>query len=148
MNAKKWLQHCATEAQLRQFNDEGYLIVEDALSPDLLARLNDAVDRVEARERETKGLKSDALLKKFRTIVEDDVFLELLDNPKTFPLIMGYFGMEYTALHLPSNRISTRAKERQDTPGRLASRRRATRARNGTSPPALIAKNQLLVKQC
>ena len=58
MDAKKWLQHCATEAQLRQFNDEGYLIVEDALSPDLLARLNDAVDRVEAKERETKGLKS------------------------------------------------------------------------------------------
>ena len=55
MDAKKWLQYCATEAQLRQFNDEGYLIVEDALSPDLLARLNDAVDRVESREREAQG---------------------------------------------------------------------------------------------
>ncbi|MCY3871684.1 MAG: phytanoyl-CoA dioxygenase family protein [Gemmatimonadetes bacterium] len=86
------MQHCATEAQLRQFNDEGYLIVEDALSPDLLARLNDAVDRVEAREREAKGLKPDALLKKFRTVVEDDVFLELLDNPKTFPLLWDILG--------------------------------------------------------
>ncbi|MDE2830230.1 MAG: phytanoyl-CoA dioxygenase family protein [Gemmatimonadota bacterium] len=92
MDEKKWLQHCATEAQLRQFNDEGYLIVEDALSPDLLARLNDAVDRVEAREREEKGLKPDALLKKFRTVVEDDVFLELLDNPKTFPLLWDILG--------------------------------------------------------
>ena len=92
MDAKKWLQYCATEAQLRQFNDEGYLIVEDALSPDLLARLNGAVDRVEAREREAKGLKSDALLGKFRTVVEDDAFLELLDNPKTFPLLWDILG--------------------------------------------------------
>ena len=92
MDAKKWLQYCATEAQLKQFNDEGYLIVEDALSPDLLARLNDAVDRVEAREREAKGLKSDALLGKFRTVVEDDAFLELLDNPKTFPLLWDILG--------------------------------------------------------
>ena len=92
MDAKNWLQYCATEAQLKQFNDEGYLIVEDALSPDLLARLNDAVDRVEARERETKGLKSDALLSKFRTVVEDDAFLELLDNPKTFPLLWDILG--------------------------------------------------------
>ena len=92
MDAKKWLQYCATEAQLKQFNDEGYLIVEDALSPDLLARLNDAVDRVEAKERETKGLKSDALLGKFRTVVEDDAFLELLDNPKTFPLLWDILG--------------------------------------------------------
>ncbi len=92
MDAKKWLQYCATEAQLRQFNDEGYLIVEDALSPDLLARLNDAVDRVESREREAKGLKSNALLGKFRTVVEDDAFLELLDNPKTFPLLWDILG--------------------------------------------------------
>ena len=92
MDAKKWLQYCATEAQLRQFNDEGYLIVKDALSLDLLARLNDAVDRVEAKERETKGLKSDALLGKFRTVVEDDTFLELLDNPKTFPLLWDILG--------------------------------------------------------
>ena len=92
MDAKNWLQHCATDAQLGQFNDEGYLIVEDALSPDLLARLNDAVDRVEAKERETKGLKSDAMLSKFRTVVEDDTFLELLDNPKTFPLLWDILG--------------------------------------------------------
>lgn len=92
MDAKKWLQHCATESQLRQFNDEGYLIVEDALSPDLLARLNDAVDRVEVKEREIKGLESDALLSKFRTVVEDDAFLELLDNPKTFPLLWDILG--------------------------------------------------------
>ena len=92
MDAKNWLRYCATEAQLRQFNDEGYLIVEDALSPDLLARLNEAVDRVEAKRRAEQGLRPDALLSAFRTVVEDDAFLDLLDNPKTFPLLWDILG--------------------------------------------------------
>lgn len=92
MDAKNWLQYCATEAQLRQFNDEGYLIVEDALSSDMLARLNEAVDRVEAKKRAEQGLKPDGLLSAFRTVVEDDAFLDLLDNPKTFPLLWDILG--------------------------------------------------------
>lgn len=92
MDAKNWLQYCATEAQLRQFNDEGYLIVEDALAPDMLARLNEAVDRVEAKKRAEQGLKPDDLLSAFRTVVEDDAFLDLLDNPKTFPLLWDILG--------------------------------------------------------
>lgn len=92
MDAKNWLQYCATEAQLRQFNDEGYLIVEDALSPEMLARLNDAVDRVEAKKLAEQGLKPDGLLSAFRTVVEDDAFLDLLDNPKTFPLLWDILG--------------------------------------------------------
>ncbi len=92
MDAKNWLQYCATEAQIRQFDDEGYLIVEDALSHDMLTRLNEAVDRVEAREREAQGLALDDMLIKFRTVVEDDAFLDLLDNPKTFPLLWDILG--------------------------------------------------------
>lgn len=92
MDEKNWLQYCATEEQLKQFNDEGYLIVEDALSPDLLGRLNEAVDRVEAKERAEQGLSPDDMLAKFRTVVEDDTFLDLLDNPKTFPLLWDILG--------------------------------------------------------
>ncbi|MBT5830693.1 MAG: hypothetical protein HOH77_10915, partial [Candidatus Latescibacteria bacterium] len=92
MNEKEWLTHVATEEQLRQFNDEGYLIVEDALSPELLGRLNTAVDRVEKMERESKGLGPDDMFSKFRTVVEDDTFLDLLDNPKTFPLLWDILG--------------------------------------------------------
>lgn len=92
MIEKEWLKHVTTEEQLRQFNDEGYLIVEDALSSDLLERLNAAVDRVEKMERETKGLGPDDMVVKFRTVVEDDTFLDLLDNPKTFPLLWDILG--------------------------------------------------------
>ena len=92
MDAKNWLKYVATKDQLERFNEEGYLVVEDALSPDLLARLNEAVDRVEKRERETKGLGADDMVIKFRTVAEDDTFLDLLDNPKTFPLLWDILG--------------------------------------------------------
>ncbi|MFT5369293.1 MAG: ectoine hydroxylase [Candidatus Latescibacterota bacterium] len=92
MDEKNWLKYVATEEQLRQFNDEGYLIVEDALSPELLGRLNAAVDRVEKIEREAKALGPNDMMAKFRTVVEDDAFLDLLDNPKTFPLLWDILG--------------------------------------------------------
>lgn len=92
MDAKNWLQHCATEDQLKQFDDAGYLIVEDALSSDMLKQMNDAVDRVEARERAAQALSPDDMLIKFRTVLEDDAFLDLLDNPKTFPLLWDILG--------------------------------------------------------
>lgn len=92
MDAHNWLQYVATEEQLRKFNEEGYLVVEDALSPELLGRLNDAVDRVEKRERKANDLGPDDMVIKFRTVVEDDTFLDLLDNPKTFPLLWDILG--------------------------------------------------------
>ena len=33
-----WLQYCATEEQLKHFDEQGYLIVEDALEPDMVER--------------------------------------------------------------------------------------------------------------
>lgn len=92
MDPNTWLQYSATEEQIQKFNDEGYLIVEDALSPEMVAKLNKAVDKVEEKERAEQNLSPDAILSKFRTIVEDDIFLDLLDNPKTFPLLWDFLG--------------------------------------------------------
>ena len=97
MNQQAWLQHCATKDQLAFFEDQGYLIVKDALEPELLGRLNEAVDRGAERERDQKELIEDknrhpAMVSKFRTVVEDDTFLDLLDNPKTFPLLWEILG--------------------------------------------------------
>ena len=87
-----WLQHCATKDQLKQFDEEGYLIVEDALSREMVEKLTAAVDRVDAEEREAKEIAPEAMVAKFRSVVEDDLFLELLDNEKTFPLLWDILG--------------------------------------------------------
>ncbi len=86
------LQYCMTDEQRDHFEDRGYLVVEDALDDDMLGKLLEAGDRVDARERAARALAPDSLMMKFRTIVEDDLFLELLDWPKTFPLIWDILG--------------------------------------------------------
>ena len=76
----------------------GYLIVPDALPPDLLARTLAAVDEVAAEERShiknPDPLKPelDILTSTFRTVSRHDAFLELLDTPKTFPLLWDMLG--------------------------------------------------------
>lgn len=80
-----------TEA-LAQFEQLGYLIVENALPPDMLERVTAACDRIDAAERARLGLAPGALMQKFRCIVEDDVCLELLDWPTTFPLVCEILG--------------------------------------------------------
>ena len=87
-----WLQYCATDAQLKSFNDTGYLIIENALDAAMVARLTQVVDRLDAAERVAQQLGPHAIMTKFRTIVADDLFLELLDWPKTFPLLWDILG--------------------------------------------------------
>ena len=89
---RSWLKYCATEEQLKTFNDEGYLIVEDALTPEMVDKLNVVVERIDAEERAKQGLCPHPLVKKFRTVVADDLFLELLDTPKMFPLLWDILG--------------------------------------------------------
>ena len=86
------LQYCMTEQQRFFFDQQGYLVVPDVLDTPMLDRLLAAADRVDAQERASKGIKAGAMMTKFRTIVEDDIFLELLDCPKTLPLVWDILG--------------------------------------------------------
>ena len=90
--SQEWLRYCATQEQLDTFNDDGYLVVEDALPPQMVEQLNQVVDRIETEERKRQNLSSNQLLVKFRTVIEDDIFLELLDWPQTFPLVWDILG--------------------------------------------------------
>ncbi len=87
-----WLEYCATDEQLKAFNDMGYLVVEDAISTEMVDALEEVADRLDAEERAKKGLAPHKLLSKFRTVVEDDLLLELLDNKKVFPLLWDILG--------------------------------------------------------
>ena len=87
-----WLEYCATDEQLNTFNDSGYLVVEDAITPEMADQLEEVADRIDAEERAKTGLASHKLLSKFRTVIEDDILLELLDNKKVFPLLWDILG--------------------------------------------------------
>ena len=87
-----WLNHCASTEQLQHFDEEGYLVIEDALSPEMVEKLTVAVDRIDTQERAERGLGPGEMMAKFRSVVADDLFLELLDNEKTFPLLWDILG--------------------------------------------------------
>ena len=81
-----------TDAQRDHFDQQGYLIVEDALDSRMVGCLLEAADRVDARERKHRAIAPNEIMAKFRTIVEEDIFLELLDWPRTFPLVWDILG--------------------------------------------------------
>ena len=87
-----WLEYCATDEQRKAFNDTGYLIVEDAISQEMVDALEKVADRIDAEERAKTGLAPHKLLSKFRTVIEDDLLLELLDTKKVFPLLWDILG--------------------------------------------------------
>ena len=89
---RNWLQHCASNEQLDFFDEWGYLVVDNALSEEQVEKMTMAIDRVDAAERAAHGLKPHQTMAKFRTIVEDGLFLDLLDNDKVFPLAWDILG--------------------------------------------------------
>ena len=58
---KGWLKYCATDEQLQTFNDEGYLIVNDAISSEMVEKMTIAIDRIDGEERTKAGARSERL---------------------------------------------------------------------------------------
>ena len=74
------------------FEQQGYLLVEDALSPDVLAELNAATDALYARDADADRLEKGGKLNMRNCIVEHPAFLQLLDWPATVPLAWQLLG--------------------------------------------------------
>ena len=62
------------------FEQNGYLLIRDALSPDLLAELNEAADALYASAKQENGLEPHGKLNLRNCIVHHDAFLQLLDH--------------------------------------------------------------------
>ncbi|MEM7538547.1 MAG: phytanoyl-CoA dioxygenase family protein [Chloroflexota bacterium] len=106
-----YLNYVLTEDERHRFEKDGYLIIEDAIPPALLARLNTAVDRIDADVRREKDLAPNDGHNVFDFIGQDDAFMELLDWPKTFPKVWGVLGWNINLYHshfivTPPNAIS------------------------------------------
>lgn len=73
--------------QRQRFEEDGYLVVPNALPPDLVQRLVAAIDRLEAAGKlEAQPAQHTRHMR--NCIVEDDAFLPLLDWHATFPLVV------------------------------------------------------------
>lgn len=104
-----------TPEQKRQFYEEGYLIVRNALDADTVARLIEAGDRLCASPRlENRQRSTDGLFDGFRNVVAlDDAFLPLLDWHATVPLIVQLFGPR---IHLATSHLIYKHPDPAGTP--------------------------------
>jgi hypothetical protein len=77
-----------TEEQRRDFERDGFLVVPGALPPAMLERLVAASDRLYAAGVAEKGLSEARHWELRNCLPHDEAFLELLDWPVTFPLVV------------------------------------------------------------
>ena len=82
------------------FEQNGYLLKENALAPNLLAELNATADALYVRAEQQNALEPQSKLNLRNCIVHHDAFLQLLDHPTTTPLawqILGWHRDEGTS---------------------------------------------------
>jgi ectoine hydroxylase-related dioxygenase (phytanoyl-CoA dioxygenase family) len=101
--------------QRRQFYDEGYLIVRNAIDSALVGQLLEAGDRMIASKRQRdRQTFNDGIFDSFRNCIAiDDAFLPLLANPRVVPLIVQLFGPR---IHLATSHLIYRKTDPADTP--------------------------------
>lgn len=93
------LQHCLTEEERMAFDRDGYFIVPNAISPEMVTRLNGALDRLAAHYRAANGIDPHASINILNFIGKDEAFLELLDCPTTLPKVWGILGWNIQLYH-------------------------------------------------
>ena len=93
------LAYRLTDEERRLFDEQGYFIVKNVLPADLVEALNPIADRIDQAARPKEGNGAYSVLNHFDIIGRDDLLLELLDWPKTFPKVWGILGWHIQLYH-------------------------------------------------
>ncbi len=86
------LKHLPTEDQLREFDRNGFLHFPGVLQEDALARVLEAVDRLDQAERHRLSLGTGDMMSRFSVIRFDPAFLDLVDLDQTLPSVWSILG--------------------------------------------------------
>ena len=78
-----------TPEQKEFVENNGYLLIKNALPPDVVAEIDAAVDEVYAKEEVAGRLENGGKLNLRNCITHHEAFLQLLDWQKTVPLAYG-----------------------------------------------------------
>ncbi|MAV25192.1 MAG: hypothetical protein CMQ05_03615 [Gammaproteobacteria bacterium] len=93
------LQFRLTDAERVQFDEEGFLVVRNVLSADDIASLTSAADQLDSEYRPKMELGPHQPLNLLDAIGKDDVFLPLLDWPRTFAKVVDILGWHIQLYH-------------------------------------------------
>ena len=81
-----------TAAQRHAFDEDGFIILENLLTPAETARLSDAADEVVARIQQQKGLPPQTHFQVRNALAHHDAFLDLIDHPCILPFVVDAIG--------------------------------------------------------
>ena len=81
-----------TEAQEHEFEEQGFVILENFLTPKELVRLSNAVDVVAERIQKEKGLEAETHFQVRNALAHHDAFLDLVGHPRMLPLVVDTIG--------------------------------------------------------
>jgi len=92
------LQYRLTDEERQTFNETGMLTLENALSPEQVAALTSALDRIHERHLAEGGDPRKALFYP-NFIPDDDLFFNLVDYEKVLPKVWGILGWNIYLYH-------------------------------------------------
>lgn len=93
------LEHLLRPEQAAAFERDGFLMIQDAIAPDLLAGIREVVARADAEFRREPGIGPHHVLNLHDLVGQDPLWLELLDNPRTLPKVWGVLGWNIKLFH-------------------------------------------------
>ncbi|RAP78426.1 phytanoyl-CoA dioxygenase family protein [Paenibacillus montanisoli] len=92
------LKYALTEEERRTFNETGYLIVENALSPEQVRMLTAECDRVH-QQKIREGYDPKTVLTHKNFVPDSDLFLDMVDYEKILPKVWGVLGWNIYLYH-------------------------------------------------
>lgn len=121
---QRHLAQLINQDQRQHFEELGYLIVENALPDSLVARLEARIDAIHRHHLEAeydpytrRPLTADDVFFYPNFLGRDQLFVNLLDWPKTFPLVWAILGWNIYSYH--SHFIITPPRTPEQGPGRM-----------------------------
>ena len=81
-----------TQQQEKDFDEKGYIILEDFLAQEELDRLLSAVDEVKAKVCRAEGGDPNDPFTIRNALAQHEAFLDLIDHPKMLPLVVDAIG--------------------------------------------------------
>ena len=77
-----------TEKQKQQWKEDGYLVLKGILSSKEVENLTTVVDQMYADHLQQPDVKPEAGLDRRNVMEEHDIFVDLMDHPATFPIVL------------------------------------------------------------
>ena len=100
-----------TDEQRRRFDEDGFFLVEDALTPAEIDELLAVVDARYAAHKRERDLGVDEAFQMRNVTATDPVFLRMVDHPRILPLVVDLMGVN---VQLRTSHADVRPPQREE----------------------------------